>query len=128
MKVQVQGAKLTTSHWTHVTEGCNAASHYNHHHWMSMSTVECTMEEYITSHVVFTSPYKVTLIVASCITIVLMLVLIWSIVAVVVIVCCCCIPLQLALMLVQMFAPCTGCFYQLVQIYTRSLSTCANTA
>ena len=113
MQVQVQGAKVTISHWKLVTEGCNAASHCNHHHWTSMGTVEFTVQHLTCfPH----KPLQKLLIVASCITMPLMLVLIWSLVVVVVVFCCCCILHQLALILVQIFAPCACavCFYKYI--------------
>ena len=55
MTVQVQGAKVTTSHWTHVTEGCNNKTLQpppldEHGH--------CGEQQYITLHVFLTSPYR----------------------------------------------------------------------
>ena len=138
----MQGAKLTTSHWTHVTEGCNnKASHCNHHHWTSMVTVECTMQQYICAPYMFSSQAltEVALVVASCTRIVLMLVLIWSIVVVVV------VSSVVAASLSNFFCSdagqdvctlCLRCFFlssvaniYLIQFhYALSISTCANTA
>ena len=113
IEVQVQGAEVTTSHWTHVTEGCNAASHCNHHHWTSMGSAVHNAAIYQCFPL---KPLQKLLIVASCITMALVLVLIWSIVVVVVVVCC------------SMLHPsstsadaCAVCFYQLVpNTYTYS--------
>jgi len=165
-----------TNHWTHVTERCNIKPLQPpplDEHGHSLWDAQCRNISVVLTCSVLTSPYRsCALIVASCITMVLMQVLVWVIVVVVVVVCCCCIPLQLfALMLVQMFAPspcavstgantylcsfhtylvvvvvcrcmlhlqlspllCTylHCLFQSTGVniyYTRSISTCVNTA
>ena len=61
VKSQVQGAKVTTSHWTHVTEGCNSQplqlpplEEHGHCgvHNAAIKLYQCTL------HVFLTSPYR----------------------------------------------------------------------
>ena len=60
VKSQVQGAKVTTSHWTHVTEGCNnkplqpppPLDEHEHCRVHNAAIYHCNL------HVFFTSPYR----------------------------------------------------------------------